>query len=660
MGQVSQETRAGEVKPEMVTERSAARPVSLRALVIGLCLIPINLYWLINIEYVRYSDNVSTSALFFNAIFLLLVLLLVNLVIGRISPAKRLARGELMTVYVMVIVSTGLAGHDQMSILFSTMHFAIARANVVNGWTQSIIPNLPAHLVPPAGTAVADLYRGQTTLYMPEHYLPWLRPLGWWSLFIVGIVWVMLCMTSMFRRQWDAERLSYPIAEIPLQITDVRTQLFQNKLFWGAFLLAAIVRLWVVGHLVCPSIPELPVNVRYITLGQNLPWVAAGMIPICVFPFAIGLCFFLPTQLSFSVWFFAIVARMEQVGAAAVGRTDYAGGFPYIAEQSAGAAIGMALMVIWYARAHLKRIWTHATGGPKLDDRDEPMPYSLALWGFFGGCSFLVLFAVAAGMRMGTAVVYMSILLLLVLAIARLRAEVGIPTIELYMTGADAMMRSSLGDAFWTHQDLTVMSLFFFLGRTHRQFPMNSHVDAMRLGDKTGVKLGSMTVAILLASVMTVVTAFWLYLHIMYKTGYDSANYFGAIHQFLGGGAWDRLNVWIQSPAKPDPGRFGGYVFGALFTFFLSVMRMKFIGWPFHPAGYLVSGCMGVNRFWVPMLIAWSIKAPILRYGGLKMYRKAVPFFIGLILGEFVLGMLVTLLSFCGIHFPAESGIGGL
>jgi hypothetical protein len=38
------------------------------------------------------------------------------------------------------------------------------------------------------------------------------------------------------------------------------------------------------------------------------------------------------------------------------------------------------------------------------------------------------------------------------------------------------------------------------------------------------------------------------------------------------------------------------------------------------------------------MLIAWIIKALVLRYGGLRLYRQALPFFYGLILGESVIG----------------------
>jgi hypothetical protein len=51
----------------------------------------------------------------------------------------------------------------------------------------------------------------------------------------------------------------------------------------------------------------------------------------------------------------------------------------------------------------------------------------------------------------------------------------------------------------------------------------------------------------------------------------------------------------------------------------------------------------------------------ILRYGGLRGYRAALPFFIGLVLGEFAAGFVRTLLDLgFGLYLPPGSGIGGL
>lgn len=649
-----------------------ARPVSVRALALGTVLIPVNLFWLVHVEYVRYSDNASTQALYFNTIFLLLLLLIVNVGLGRLKivldaigvgwlmPGRNFTRGEMLTVYVMLVVSTGLAGHDQMQILFTTIHYAVARATPENGWVQSILPNLPAHLVPPAGEAVRDLYRGSSSLYMPSHYLAWLKPLGWWAAFVTAIVWVMMCMTAIFRRQWDAERLTCPIAEIPLQLTDPQACVMRSKLFWGAFAFAAGIRLLVYLHLLYPSLPELPINCRYYYLAGGGPWRAAGQIPVSFFPFGIGLSFFLPIQISFSIWFFYLLSRLELVAASALGWTSQWGTFPYVAEQSTGSAIAWSLAVLWFARAHLRRVIDHVRGREKLDDSDEPLPYRLAAWGLVFGCAFLMWFAVKAGMRPFTAAIYLGIFLLLVVVVARLRAEVGLPTIEFYQVGADSILRSVAGDRVWTGPESAAMSLFFWLSRTHRQFPMSSQLDGMRIGRRSGVTLRSLTGAVLLASVVTVIGAFWAMLHVSYEVGFATAKFSTVISWAFGNDPWNKMNSWMTAPRPPDPGRAGAYGFGMLFTFFLSAMRARFPWWPFHPAGYLCSGSFGLSRLLAPLFMAWAAKASILKFGGLQSYRTAMPFFLGLICGEFAMGMLGTLAGFCGVYIPQSGGLGGL
>jgi len=49
--------------------------------------------------------------------------------------------------------------------------------------------------------------------------------------------------------------------------------------------------------------------------------------------------------------------------------------------------------------------------------------------------------------------------------------------------------------------------------------------------------------------------------------------------------------------------------------------------------------------FWASLLFSWLLKTITLKYGGIKKYRQSVPFFIGLILGEFVMGSLWSIIG---------------
>jgi hypothetical protein len=640
-------------------QESRSGAITPRSVLIGLLLIPANAWWLIEIEYVRYSDNATTSALFFNAISLLLLLLAANLLLQRMAPRFELQSGELVVIYVMVVVATNLAGHDQLQILFTTITYVVRRSTPGSPWEQRLMPHIPEHLVVTDRTAVDDIYYGVSTLYRWDHVRAWIGPIAWWTLLVLLVVWVMLCMSALLRRQWEMERLTYPIADVPFQIIQQRQTFFGNPQVWIGFGLGAAVEVMNLLHTLWPAIPGIPIGVQYYQ-AADYPWRAAGSIPISSFPFAYGLSFLLPLQIGFSCWFFFLATRVELVIAAMYGHTDW-NGFPYVRQQGVGAALGFGLVVLWLARGQLSLAWRAAITGAKADDSGEPMSYRVAMLGLLAGCGGLLLFAMNAGMSLLTAAYYFAILLLIVLVVARLRAEVGLPTFEFYQVGADEVLQKLAGTRSWSTGDLTAMSLFFWLSRTHRQFPMQAHVDSFRLGRRTDVPLRGLTGVILLASAVGTIAAFWALLHVTYQVGYESAKFRSPAVWAFGQDPWRKLDTWLQSPQPADPSAVGAYLFGMAMVGFLALMRTRFVGWPFHPAGYLVAGSFGLMRLWLPIFLAWAVKALILRYGGLQGYRAALPFFIGLVLGEFAAGFVRTVLDgVFKLYLPPASGIGGL
>jgi hypothetical protein len=77
---------------------------------------------------------------------------------------------------------------------------------------------------------------------------------------------------------------------------------------------------------------------------------------------------------------------------------------------------------------------------------------------------------------------------------------------------------------------------------------------------------------------------------------------------------------------------------GLVFTLFLTVMRIRFLNWPFHPAGYALSMNFGIDYFWTCLVIAWALKSLVLRYGGYNLYRRLLPLMYGVIIGEYCIG----------------------
>jgi hypothetical protein len=54
------------------------------------------------------------------------------------------------------------------------------------------------------------------------------------------------------------------------------------------------------------------------------------------------------------------------------------------------------------------------------------------------------------------------------------------------------------------------------------------------------------------------------------------------------------------------------------------------------------------------MLVAWAAKAAILRAGGLALWKRGIPFFLGLVIGHFTVGGLMW--PILTVFLPSEVG----
>ena len=70
----------------------------------------------------------------------------------------------------------------------------------------------------------------------------------------------------------------------------------------------------------------------------------------------------------------------------------------------------------------------------------------------------------------------------------------------------------------------------------------------------------------------------------------------------------------------------------------VQALRGTAVLWFVVAANVLIMSFKGSKdfRLWLPIFVAWLLKVLVLRYGGLKMYRQALPLALGLVVGEFV------------------------
>ena len=123
------QTKFSEAAPPTPLPPQRARAVTPRAVLLALLLMPINAYWGIMMENIRYSAHPTTISLFFNCIFILVVLTGLNGLVTRVRPRWAFAQGELLLVYSMLCI--GACVNDLLSQAYQWSPRSIKGADVV-------------------------------------------------------------------------------------------------------------------------------------------------------------------------------------------------------------------------------------------------------------------------------------------------------------------------------------------------------------------------------------------------------------------------------------------------------------------------------------------------------------------------------------------------
>ena len=600
---------------------------------------PLLALWVVQSELIWYTGHSTTISLFYHVTFVIFLIALLNLAVEKLLPGKGLSVAEILTIYVMLSIAGTLCSHDLLQVLIPMLSYPQYAANPQNRWDEILLPHVPNWAIVTDRPACQGLAIGNATLYKSSILFAWWRPLLFWGAFLLTLMMALLFLNILFRQPWtEKERLSFPVIQIPLLIASKLSDLLRNRLFWIGFGVAAGIDIVNGFSFLYPSIPEIPIvnAFRFREYFVERPWSVIAGTSVNLYPFVIGLAFFLPTDLAFSCWFFFIIYNLQLVVASTLGIHELPG-FPFTNEQAAGGYLALGLLALWLSRRHLRRVWRTIRGKPGgADESREPVSYRTAFFGFLGCSALLVIGGVCLGASPGMMIMFFLIFFLYSIAIARMRAELGPPAHDLHWMGPGIVLHNMLGTKGIGAGNAATFNMFFWFNRAYRAHFSAHSMEGFKIAQLTRTASRAMMKAMVIALIVGLISACWALLHALYVHGYTGK----AAGDSFSREAWNQLSGWMTFPRESRIAATLATGLGLLFALFLGSMRTKFSWWVWHPVGYATCSSWSMHKLWACLFIAWLAKALITRYGGAAAYRKAVPLFVGLVLGEFVVGSL--------------------
>jgi hypothetical protein len=590
------------------------------------------------------------------------ILLLTTILAGtlaRILPGARLITGlELLVIWMQMVLASGIAYTGLTRTFFINLTVPFQFATAENNWTQTLQPLLPPWLYPNEG-AVNGLYNGlvggremswfELLRNIPWH--DWMHPLIAWGVFILLCYTVMIALINLLSKQWiHNERINFPLLRVPQIMEEeydkgvLGSFLLNPYLLWG---LSIPVFIHLLGglHYYYPSVPQLPTMVL---AGPYFPkyGLLSGFhkLKMYIYPVFIGFAFLTARQISLSFWFFFLVGGLlygllsvmgYSIPAASLGVTFG----PTLARPEETQMIGaygvFFLFLLWLSRQHLKDVFQQSIRPGPIAVTTEWFSVRLSFWVAVAGMSAIVLWAVFFGMKVQAALLLVAAFFMITLVASRIICQGGLGYFTLTAAPIDGLL-ILFGPALFSQIGLVIAAVsqkVLFVDLRESLMPSLLHARQIHHNMENRRLL---LFGIGATLVVAVTVSFTAMLALCYRYGIRELELEWATRTSIA--------VYENVIRLQETGIEAGHwvkVFsgvGAAVMLLLVFCYHRFYWWPIHPIGYLTAYSSSMRILWFSFFIGWLCNAVCMRYGGVVLFKKLRFFFIGLIIGDLLMG----------------------
>jgi hypothetical protein len=216
----------------------------------------------------------------------------------------------------------------------------------------------------------------------------------------------------------------------------------------------------------------------------------------------------------------------------------------------------------------------------------------------------------------------------------RVFAQIGAPVLELYFFNTESLVLAFTGTNALHASDISVLGQAYWFNHAYRQHPMGQQLAALALAKETAGRptafLGPLTLTGAVSTLVALVTLIMIY----HGLGAATAKVNGGQLGVAGWELWNRAASWEGNPKPPQGLPLVIMAVSAAFCLWLGKLGDLWIASPFRPVGFAFAFSYALDYIWNIFLLVWLLKFLLLHYGGLGAYRKTIPLFLGIALGD--------------------------
>jgi hypothetical protein len=218
-------------------------------------------WWMKQAEVIVLASQITEAVPPIPALGALLLLLLVNPILKRLSPPLALSRSEMLLVYAFCTIATAVPACGSLRFVLSLTTFPIYYERMQPTMRMDLItPHIPDWLVPKEFAVIRDLYQGRPDAKVPWDV--WAVPIASWTLFF-AVYWLALTgILCVFEKRWrEHERLVFPLLYLPMRATEGSPpeglpKFWRDPLMWLGFSLSAFYNALNIANAFFPQFPS--------------------------------------------------------------------------------------------------------------------------------------------------------------------------------------------------------------------------------------------------------------------------------------------------------------------------------------------------------------------------------------------------------------------